>query len=130
VGSLLAPATTHAQELRKSYGPPTLGLPQPQAAADAAGKLADWFTLPTTGPTLPGPPYIARGQDIGQGYSVPPVDFVGPLSHPRYEDGGFFTAAEFMYYRQSRPILSQSIAVRGFVDINGGVTGSPGTFVG
>src|SRR5260370_14904842 len=74
--------------------------------------------------------YTVRAQDIGNGSMVPPVDFVGPLSHPRYEDGGFFVGTEFMYWRQTRPILSQSVAFRGFTDTNGGVTGKTGSFVG
>ncbi len=75
-------------------------------------------------------PYVARGQDIGEGFYVPPEPIVGPLSHPRYENGGFYAGAEFLFWVQSRPILSQEVAVRGFRDTNGSITGVAGTFVG
>ena len=68
----------------------------------------------------------------GQYYEVPPSStiFPGPLGHPRYETGGFFTAAEFKFMRQNVPIGSQLIARRGFIDVDGSITGAPGTFVG
>src|SRR5687767_4639065 len=43
-------------------------------------------------------------------YPVPPVDFTGPLSHPRYETGGFFFAIEGLFMSQNRPIKSQALA--------------------
>ena len=66
-----------------------------------------------------------------QNYEVPPVDFTGPLSHPRYEQGGFFVMLEGLYMRQNRPLASQTVAIRGFVDVDGAIQGgAPGTFVG
>jgi hypothetical protein len=77
---------------------------------------------------LPGAVY---GQEMN--YSVPPATgwWPGPLGHPRMEDGGLFLAAEFVYFTQNNPLRSQLLAIRGFVDDDGSVTGSvPGTFVG
>ena len=74
-------------------------------------------------------PSAATAQDI-QGYFVPPVDFVGPLSHPRYEEGGLFVGLEFIYLRQNRPLYDQRVANRGFFDLDGTLTGRPGSFVG
>jgi hypothetical protein len=116
LGTLLVPAAAHAQQLAKWGEPPSI-YPAANAAAQETSATR---------------PYTARAQDTGEAYMVPPVDFTGPLSHPRYEDGGFFTFGEFMYYRQTRPLLSQSVAFRGFIDTNGGIsgTGTPGTRFG
>ncbi len=119
LASLMAPAAAHAQQLR-AWGESPLKWESPAAPPDAAAPAAAADAAP---------PYTARGQDI-QGYYVPPEPFVGPLSHPRYEDGGFYAFAEFLYWRQSRPILSQTVAIRGFVDTNGAITGTPNSFVG
>ena len=54
----------------------------------------------------------------------------GPLSHPRYERGGIFGGIQGLYWREGRPLASQTVAFRGFVDVDGSVTGTPGTFVG
>jgi hypothetical protein len=69
-------------------------------------------------------PWAATAQD------VVPRSFVGPLSHPRYEDDGVYTALEFLFWKQTNPLKNQPIATRGFLDVTGGVTGTPGTFVG
>jgi hypothetical protein len=37
-----------------------------------------------------------------------------PLGSTRPEDGGFFTTAEFMYFRWNNPLHAQPVAVRGF----------------
>ena len=63
-------------------------------------------------------------------YAVEPVIFTGPLSHPRYEDGGFYTGAEAMYWKTNRVINSQQVASRGFLDVDGSITGTADTFVG
>ncbi len=70
-------------------------------------------------------PTAARAQN-----EVIPRPFVGPLSHPRYEDGGFYTSFEFLYMLQQNHIGSQVLALRGFVDVDGSITGVPGTFQG
>jgi hypothetical protein len=63
-------------------------------------------------------------QDSNYTYEVPPppIPFTGPLSHPRYEAGGLYVGAEFLYLRETRPIGSQIVAVRGFMDIDGSVS--------
>ncbi|MEI7683806.1 MAG: hypothetical protein WCL32_02180 [Planctomycetota bacterium] len=61
---------------------------------------------------------------------VIPRPFVGPLSHPRYEDGGWYTAMEFLYMKQRNLTKSQPLVFRGFVDVDGSITGVAGTFVG
>lgn len=73
-----------------------------------------------------GTPSLARAQ---YNFPVPPVDFTGPLSHPRYETGGFFLGLEGKFMWQNRPIKSQLIATRGFVDADGSIA-SVGQFVG
>jgi hypothetical protein len=70
-------------------------------------------------------PASARAQN-----EVIPRPFVGPLSHPRYESGGFYTAIEFLYMTQRNTIGSQDIVFRGFVDVDGSILGAPGTFGG
>ncbi len=67
---------------------------------------------------------------MAKALTFPPEPFVGPLSHPRYTDGGFYIGAEFLYFTQTRPILSETVAYRGVLDTSGGLTGTPGTFVG
>lgn len=61
---------------------------------------------------------------------VPPVSFVGPLSHIPYDSPGIYTGAELLYWATNQPLRSQTVAIRGFRDINGSVTGTPMTFVG
>lgn len=56
-------------------------------------------------------------------YEVPPTQFTGPLSHPRYEDGGFFIAFDAVVWHLDRRIKNQTVATRGFVDVDGSVTG-------
>jgi hypothetical protein len=79
-----------------------------------------------------GLPAVAQAQDPNN-YEVPPADPVLPipLGMPRYEDGGLYFAGEFLYMMQTNPMASQNVAVRGFVDLDGSITGlPPGTFVG
>jgi Legionella pneumophila major outer membrane protein precursor len=62
---------------------------------------------------------------------VPPVSFTGPLSHPRFEDGGLYVGFNFVYMNTNRTLASQIIAVRGFKDLDGSITGGPpGAFSG
>jgi hypothetical protein len=73
--------------------------------------------------------YIARGQD-----SIGPADPVFPIPtySPRPEMGGFFVDGEFLYWRQTNPLKGQTIAIRGFVNTDGGSPAgqAPGTFNG
>ncbi len=71
-------------------------------------------------------PTSARAQD------VPPEDPENPLPlyslHP--EKGGLYTAAEFLFWRQTNPLKHQEIAVRGLLDFDGSITAAlNGTFV-
>jgi hypothetical protein len=67
----------------------------------------------------------------GLAQPVPPVLFTGPLSNPRPEEGGLYVGFEFLYMKTNRPLASQTIAVRGFKDLVGDISGGPpGTFVG
>jgi hypothetical protein len=59
------------------------------------------------------------GQDLD--YSPPDPIYPLPLYHDRPEKGGFYFAGQFLLWRQTNPIKDQPIAVRGFVDTNGGV---------
>lgn len=61
---------------------------------------------------------------------VIPRPFVGPLSHPRYEEGGLYTSIEFLYMKQRNLTRHQPIVFRGFVDFDGSITGVAGTYVG
>lgn len=63
-------------------------------------------------------------------FEVPQALFTGPLSHPRYEDGGVYAGLEFLYYKTNRQLADQIIARRGFEDLDGSITGAPGQFVG
>jgi hypothetical protein len=73
-------------------------------------------------PLLP----VVRGQDYAPPDPVMPL----PLYSTRPENGGLYTALRFIYYQESNPLHVQTIAYRGFVDVDGSITGTPGTFVG
>jgi len=53
-----------------------------------------------------------------------------PLGGDRMDQGGLFGAAEFLFMHGNRNIGSQLIAVRGFRDSDGSITGTSGSFVG
>ena len=78
--------------------------------------------------SLPGQPYLARGQDAA-GYAPPDPILPIPIGSNR-PDSGFFVDASYVMYRQNVPLKNQAVAVRGFVDSDGSITGTPGTFVG
>lgn len=69
--------------------------------------------------------WLAPGSVSAQYYEVPPKTFVGPLSHPRYEDGGFFVAFDAVVMNLDRRIKNQAVAFRGFIDLDGSVTKQP-----
>ncbi len=141
VAMALTPTAVRAQA-----GPdgPTLGWPgasAPPASEDAAAagansppqpvRPADPLELP--GPfaePLPVPPTF-RAQTID--YDVPQTDpehaFPLPLGHDRMETGGFFVAAEFIYWRQTNPLKNQTLAVRGLRDTDGTIHQALGTGV-
>jgi hypothetical protein len=53
-----------------------------------------------------------------------------PLGHNPNNNWGFYAATEFVFFRQTNPLEHQLIAVRGFRDADGSITGTPGTFIG
>lgn len=59
-----------------------------------------------------------RGQEVPQADPVFPL----PLYHDRPEKGGFYTAGEFIFWRQTNPLKNQVIAVRGLLDFDGSIT--------
>jgi hypothetical protein len=61
---------------------------------------------------------------------VPPVIFTGPLSHQPYDDQGLFLALGLKYMKTNRPLRTQEIAVRGFYDGDGFITGRPYNLIG
>jgi hypothetical protein len=73
---------------------------------------------------------LAPVRAFAQFYEVPPTIFTGPLSHPRYEDGGFYIGMEALIMHQRRPIGEQVVAVRGFLDSEGFTGQPPPTFIG
>lgn len=76
---------------------------------------------------------LAPSQAFAQGnsYEVPPTPFTAFLSHPHYNEPGPFAGFAGLYWKTNQPLGSQTIAVRGFKDIDGSITNSaPGTFVG
>ena len=76
---------------------------------------------------------LAPSSAFAQGsntFEVPPAIFTGPLSHPRYEDGGFYIGMEFQYMKTNRQLAAQQVAKRGFLDLDGSLSGTPGLFVG
>jgi hypothetical protein len=77
-------------------------------------------------------PAAVRGQEPNGYYYVPPEPFnpIGLLGHTPYESGGFYFASEFWFLRQSNLLRDQVIAARGFVDVDGSITGHPGQPVG
>ncbi len=72
--------------------------------------------------------YTARGQwDVSGNESVPsPL----PLGPDRPDQGGAFGAVEFMFMSGNRNIGHQDIGFRGFLDSDGSVSGTPGTYIG
>jgi hypothetical protein len=64
-------------------------------------------------------PSSARAQDT-PALSDPEVPL--PLYSDRPEQGGFYAAAEFMFFRETNPLKDQEIAVRGILDFDGSIT--------
>jgi hypothetical protein len=90
------------------------------------GTRSGWLAvLVTAGMAVAG---VAHGQ--AQDYTQPDHVFPLPLFHDRPETGGFYTTFEFVFMRETNPLEHQLIAVRGFFDQDGSITGHPGQFVG
>lgn len=74
---------------------------------------------------------MTPGTAFAQLEQAPPYPMLPlPLHSNRIEEGGPFVSAEFLFWLQSNPMERQTVATRGFVDTSGGITGTPGTFVG
>jgi hypothetical protein len=76
-----------------------------------------WLALLLTAGVVLAPTRV-YGQDLGLEDPVLPL----PLGHDRMEKGGFYTAGEFVMFRQDNPLKHQIIAVRGILDFDGSIT--------
>jgi hypothetical protein len=74
-----------------------------------------WLALLLTAGVALAPTNV-RGQESPRPDPVWPV----PLGDPGRS--GFYTAAEFVYFRQTNPLKSQIIAIRGLLDFDGSIT--------
>ncbi|MCC6421315.1 MAG: hypothetical protein IT429_24010 [Gemmataceae bacterium] len=82
-------------------------------------------------------PPTARSQTVNNGYEVPPgpTPYL-PLGHPHYNEGGLYSAGEFLWWMQTNPLKSQLLAFRGLVDFDGSIhqalniPGGAGDFIG
>src|SRR5262245_46318515 len=68
---------------------------------------------------------LAPGAASGQEYAPPDFQLPIPIYHTHPEVGGLYTYYSFAMYRQNNPIKSQTVAVIGFVDVDGSITGTP-----
>src|SRR5262249_37202360 len=76
------------------------------------------------------PPSAVRAQlDSAAGYAPPDPILPPPLSRTRPESSVFFHSS-FLLFRQTIPLQSQPVAVRGFVDSDGLATGIVGQRIG
>jgi hypothetical protein len=73
-------------------------------------------------------PAWTRAQDA-TGYGLPDTFVPTPLSSPRPEQG-IYCGGDFTLFRQTVPLGNQVVAVRGFKDVEGNITGLPGMFLG
>lgn len=64
------------------------------------------------------------------GYSPPDTTLPLPLYSTRPEKGGLFVNLSFVMYRQTNPLESQPVAVRGLQDTDGSLTNTPGRLFG
>jgi hypothetical protein len=69
---------------------------------------------------------LAQLGDVGPEDPVYPL----PIGKVRMEDGGLYLAAEFIFWRMTNPLHDEQIAVRGILDTDGSITGTPGGFIG
>lgn len=65
------------------------------------------------------------------GFQVPlNAEHVIPIPTGQAGQPGFYTSAEYVMMTQTKAIGSQTVAVRGFYDFTGRITGAPGGFTG
>jgi hypothetical protein len=98
--------------------------------APAVARAQDGGPAPDAGSLLNGVPelFTVRGQTPDG--ALPDYEVPLPLGHSPNNRGGFYSAAEFVFFRQTNPLQHQVLAVRGFADADGSITGHPGTFIG
>ena len=76
-------------------------------------------------------PAVAWGQSQEvQSYAPSSFTMPLPIGSTRPEDGGFFAFAQAVYFTQTNPLKSQIVAVAGFRDRDGTITGTVDQFVG
>jgi hypothetical protein len=76
------------------------------------------------------PPSTVRGQmDSAVNYAPPETQVSSPLYSTRPE-AGWFVHGEYLLFRQTVPLRNQLVASRGLLDVDGAITGTPGTFIG
>jgi hypothetical protein len=80
---------------------------------------AGWIALVLTGGLALAPLAVRAQGGLDIGREDPPIPLPIYSAHP--EQGGFYTALEFLMYRQTRDFSSQRVAVRGIVDVDGSV---------
>jgi hypothetical protein len=85
-----------------------------------------WLTWLLAAATALIPLTAAPGQEVPQADPVWPF----PLYHSRPDTGGLYMDGSFVMYRQTNPLAHQPIAIRGFYDVDGQITGRPGNIVG
>jgi hypothetical protein len=72
--------------------------------------------------------------DGNQLYEVPPPNLIvpTPLGNPRMEEGGLYTAGQFLFMHMSNPMQSQILAFHGVLDRDGSIGNNsfPGNFIG
>jgi hypothetical protein len=87
----------------------------------AAVVAVGWPTVASANPT---------SQSEG-GFQVPlNAEHTIPIPTGQAGQPGFYTSAEFVMMTQTKALGTQSIAIRGFFDFTGRITGQPGTLVG
>jgi hypothetical protein len=62
------------------------------------------------------------GFSTAQGYAPPENPTPFPLGSTRLEDGGLYLVNSIVLYRQTNPLKSQTVAVRGFQDVDGSIS--------
>jgi hypothetical protein len=73
---------------------------------------------PDTMNTVP-PSY---GFSTAQGYAPPDQEVPLPIGSTRLEDGGFYLVNSVVLFRQTNPLKSQGVAIRGFQDTDGSIS--------
>jgi hypothetical protein len=135
-GVTLAPTLVRGQDAQPPFTEQVLPVPAPQVrqpSSEAKDRIAEptsaqapeSYTI-TDASAMEAldqatfPPYrIVRFQEVP---ALTDPTYPLPLGHDRMEKGGFFAAAEFLYWRQTNPLQHQIIAVRGLLDFDGSIT--------